>query len=252
MSARDVMKLEGRLRDDLVRVGSTPPHGLGEVMVRRAVAHRQKSRFGVEVPQLLKAVGVASAGIAAGLLVAGLIGTPQFAGRQESSYAPPLQVACEDGSSQMVPPATAFEGPTDEEWAQQRSEGCLGIGIGLPVADLTLDGWNYRCPDGSCWSAGTETMLLILANLGPAYTGPTDVTLPGAGVPLQVEYQPRPYLRWRSADGTEGRSAVVTIDLTLLAQGEGDAIVILSDGSAYEVPDGLAQEILLTYFQPAS
>jgi hypothetical protein len=254
MSVRDLIELEGRLQAHLPRLGPVPPHGLDEMMVKRAVAHRQKSRFGFEVPwaNVLRAAGVAAAGVAAGLVLSVVPSTPQFAGPPDSPYAPPLQAACDEGRpAVLLPPESEVELPAGEDWGQ-RTEDCVEVGTGLPVADLTLGGWNYRCPDGSCWSAGTRTLLVILANLGPAYGGPTDVTLGGSGVPLRIEYQPTPYLEWRSNDGPEGRSTAVSIDLTLLAQGEGSAFALLSDGSAYGVPDDLAREILLTYFRPAS
>ncbi len=253
MNIHDATELERRLRADLPRLGSRPPQGLDEMMVARAVAHRQKSRFGFEVPSanVLKVAGIAVAGVAAGLMVSVVLSTPQFGGPPDSPYAPPLQAACEVGPGVVLPPESEVELPAGENTGQG-TEGCVEIGTGLPAADLTLGGWNYRCPDGSCWSAGTKTLLVVLANLGPAYSGPTDTMLGASGVPLRIEYRPSPYLAWRSSDGAEGRSTGVSIDLTLLAQGEGSGFVLLADGSAYEVPEDLAREILMTYFRPAS
>jgi hypothetical protein len=134
---------------------------------------------------------------------------------------------------------------------------CVSIGIGLPAADLRRGyDLDYRCPGGDpCFREAQEALLAALDALGEPYQGQREVLAAGAEVPLRVEFQPSPAIRWLAAGNRTGMADHVSVDLTLLAIGDGPAFAVVgpdfATDAAYVVPDGPAFAILDALFTRA-
>lgn len=131
---------------------------------------------------------------------------------------------------------------------------CISIGIGLPAADLRKGyDLDYRCPDGEpCFQQAQEALVRTLDAFGQPYLGEREVLAEGAEVPLRVEFTPSSPIRWLAAGGRTGEAEHISVDLTLLATGDGPAFAVLgsefANDPAYVIPDELARAILDALF----
>jgi hypothetical protein len=131
---------------------------------------------------------------------------------------------------------------------------CVSIGIGMPAADLRKGyDLDYRCPGGDpCFREAQEALLAALDALGEPYQGQREVLAAGAEVPLRVEFQPSPAIRWLAAGNRTGMADHVSVDMTLLATGDGPAFAVVgpdfATDPAYVVADELAFAILDALF----
>lgn len=235
MNMSDVRDLERELQIVLRTATPRPQRHLATRMAASAVSHRQRApnSLGLSGFGMLRAVGVIVAGVAAGLVVAvalGGLGSDGLGAPSHAYRSPPLE-AC--GQSDPV-----------------HTGSCVAFSTGLPAADLSLGGWTYRCPDGSCWQEGTDVLPVLLVNLGDAYVGPTDRELGESGVPLRVDYEANSPVAWAASDGSQGQATKVYVDLTPLAEGRGGAFVTLDGEHAFMAPPELAERLLRAYFTP--
>jgi hypothetical protein len=238
MTSPNNTDLEQTLGPELQRRLSAPPAALADQMIGAAIAApRARSFVGSLVSWPFAAVvTVILGGVTVGFLI-GIMGSLGPSAGTGETYRAPTQQAC-----RQVPPST---------------HGCVVIGAGLPAADLTRGGWDYRCPDGSCWIEGYDALLAALPNLLPLYEGVRDRELGASGVPLRIEFSSEAGLAWHS-DEEQGVAQNVSVDLTLLALGEGPAFVMPNDTltappgalPAYELPDDLGRAILEAFFRP--